>query len=126
MKRRIVIVSLVVVILVVTAVLFFAVTIQPGYTNRIGCTDYEVTVVQASVITNGSGAFQTFKTISTTTRFTTTTNTSASVGHITVNTVGQGRIRDSRTLCHQFLHLHQVTAMSREELLEPKRFIQRT
>jgi hypothetical protein len=90
MKRRIVIASVAVVILVVTAVLFVETTIEStsSYTNRVGCTDYEVTIIQASVITNASGAFQTFQTISATTSFTTTTNYSATVGHTTVNAIG--------------------------------------
>jgi hypothetical protein len=88
MKRRIV--SIATVFLVVAAVLFVGVITQssPGYTNIVGCTDHEVTIIQASVITNASGAFQTFETMSATTSFTTTTNYSAAVGHITVNAVG--------------------------------------
>lgn len=86
MKRRIVVVSVAVVILVIAAVLF-EITIQSSssYTNRVGCTDYEVTIIQGSTFTNGSQAFET---VSTTTSFTTTTNYSATVGHTTANTVG--------------------------------------
>lgn len=90
MKRRTVVVSIAAVILVVAAVLFAGITTlsSSSYTNRVECTDYEITVIQASTITNESGVFQTFQTESNTTSFTTTTNYSATVGHTTVSTIG--------------------------------------
>ena len=87
MKRWTVLGSVAVAVLVVAAVLFVITTqSSPSFTNRVGCTGYEVIVAEGSSFTNGSIAYETATTV---TSFTTTTNTSATVGHTIANSFTQ-------------------------------------
>ncbi len=82
MKRLTVVSSGVVAVLVVAAVSFLIITTRssPAYTNRVGCTGYEVLVGEVSSYTNNDSTA--YNTATTATSFTTTTNVSATVGHV--------------------------------------------
>jgi len=82
MKRWTVVASAAVAILAVGAVLFVIAT-RPSsyYTNRVGCTDYETFTYEEPSTINESVSYGS---ATTTTVFTATTNTSATVGYTTV------------------------------------------
>lgn len=81
MKTRTVLASVGVAVLVVGAVVFVIATqSSSGYTNRVGCTDYETYTYEEPSTINESVSYGS---ATTTTVFTTTTNTSATVGYTT-------------------------------------------
>ncbi len=81
MKSWTVVAFVAVAALVAGAVVFVVATkSSPGYTNRVGCTDNETFYYEQPSTVNKSVSYGS---VTTTTVFTTTTNTSATVGHTT-------------------------------------------
>ncbi len=82
MKRWTVVACVAVAVLVVGAVAFVIATqFSSGYTNRVGCTDYETFTYEEPSTINESISYGS---VTTTTAFTTTTNTSATAGYVTI------------------------------------------
>ncbi|MGP8057695.1 MAG: hypothetical protein ACLP9K_08880 [Nitrososphaerales archaeon] len=82
MKAQAVAVVVVVVLIVAIAGVVFVVTtlLSPAYTTKVSCVDSVVIVYAGSTLSNGGQASETVTSV---TSFTTTTNSSATAGHVT-------------------------------------------
>jgi len=85
MARQPLLVVLAVIIVVLMAIVFVVTTQTPtGYTSKVSCVDSVTITFYASTFSNGSQASETTTAV---TSFTTTANSSATVGHVTTQSL---------------------------------------